>query len=75
MAELVEGFETPFGLELLATVHWVVTRMGANTLPEVVSRTHSWNDRKRQFNERQIGIAVDVLRNKGWIEDESFAAA
>src|SRR5690606_36010148 len=23
VAELVEGFETPFGLELLSTVHWV----------------------------------------------------
>ena len=26
VGELVEGFETPFGLELLATVHWVATR-------------------------------------------------
>ena len=26
VGNLVEGFETPFGLELLATVHWVVTR-------------------------------------------------
>lgn len=28
VAELVEGFETPFGLELLATVHWVATKEG-----------------------------------------------
>jgi hypothetical protein len=28
VGELVEGFETPFGLELLATVHWVATREG-----------------------------------------------
>ena len=26
VAKLVEGFESPFGLELLATVHWVATR-------------------------------------------------
>src|ERR1700733_13877962 len=27
--DLIEGFETPYGMELLATVHWVVTREGA----------------------------------------------
>jgi hypothetical protein len=26
VVELVQGFETPFGMELLATVHWVATR-------------------------------------------------
>ncbi len=28
VSDLVEGFETPFGLELLSTVHWVVTKIG-----------------------------------------------
>ena len=67
VGDLVEGFETPFGLELLASVHWVATRMGATTLGEVVSKTHAWNDRKKQFNERQIGIALQVLDKKGWL--------
>jgi O-acetyl-ADP-ribose deacetylase (regulator of RNase III) len=69
VADLVEGFETPFGLELLSTVHWVVKKMGAITLAEVVSRTHGWNERKRQFNERQIGLALKVLKNKGWLPE------
>ncbi|MFZ3033199.1 MAG: macro domain-containing protein, partial [Parvibaculum sp.] len=30
VGRLVQGFETPFGLELLATVHWVSTREGAS---------------------------------------------
>lgn len=68
VAELVEGFETPFGLELLATVHWVMTRQGAASLDEVVEHTYAWNDRKRQFTPRQIGIAVDVLTAKGWVQ-------
>lgn len=67
VADLVEGFETPFGLELLATVHWVATNMGAGSLDEVVSKTHSWNERKKQFSQRQIGLALDVLRAKGWL--------
>jgi hypothetical protein len=39
VADLVQGLETPFGLELLATVHWVATREGAATTAEVVART------------------------------------
>jgi hypothetical protein len=27
VARLIEGFETPFGMELLATVHWVPIRV------------------------------------------------
>lgn len=64
--ELVEGFETPFGLELLATVHWVMKHEKAASFEEVVKKTYAWNSRKKQFTERQIGLAVDVLVYKGW---------
>lgn len=67
VADLVEGFETPFGLELLSTVHWVASRGDAKTQDEVIARTYSWGDRKRQFSERQIALALDVLRSKGWV--------
>jgi O-acetyl-ADP-ribose deacetylase (regulator of RNase III) len=68
VAELVEGFETPYGLELLATVHWVVNKMGAHTFHDVICQVHAWNDRKRQFTEKQIGLALKMLATKGWIE-------
>jgi O-acetyl-ADP-ribose deacetylase (regulator of RNase III) len=68
VAELVEGFESPFGLELLATVHWVVAQEGAATLDRVIERTYAWNARKQQFTPRQIGIAFDVLVRKGWTQ-------
>ncbi len=68
VAELVEGFESSFGLELLSTVHWVVSREKARTVDEVVQYTCAWNDRKKQFSQRQIGLAVDVLAEKGWID-------
>lgn len=63
---LVEGFESPFGLELLSTVHWVLDRELPGNFSQVVERTYSWNLRKKQFTPRQIGIAVDVLTAKGW---------
>jgi len=67
VADLVRGFETPFGLELLSSVHWVVTRENAQTTEEVVERVYGWNERKRQFSHRQIALARDVLTTKGWI--------
>lgn len=64
---LVEGFESAFGLELLATVHWVADREAATSLEDVVAKTYAWNDRKKQFSARQIGIAWNALRDGGWI--------
>ena len=66
--DLVEGFESPFGLELLSTVHWVVSREQARTLGDVVRHTYAWNERKKQFSRRQIKLAFGVLSEKGWIE-------
>ena len=66
VAELIEGFESSFGLELLSTVHWVVAEHPSATLEEVVGYTYAWGPRKRQFSERQIRLAVQVLGEKGW---------
>jgi O-acetyl-ADP-ribose deacetylase (regulator of RNase III) len=67
VANLIEGFETPFGLELLATVHWVVAREGAHTRHEAVSKVYEWNPRKRIFDQEHIRAAFDVLQRKHWI--------
>ena len=67
VVSLIEGFETPFGMELLATVHWVAAHEGAQTLPEAIRKTYAWNERKRVFSEKHIGIAWDVLQQNGWL--------
>ena len=65
---LVEGFESSFGLELLATVHWVASRQTYTTDEEIVARTYLWNDRKRRLiSERQILVALRTLEEKGWV--------
>lgn len=68
VSELVEGFESSFGLELLATVHWVATEHPSATGDELIAQTHAWHHRKRRFSERQIRLAIQVLRDKGWLE-------
>lgn len=67
VSELVNGFESSFGLELLSTVHWVVKKEHAKSLNEVIDKVYAWNDRKKQFSERQINIAYNALNDKSWI--------
>jgi O-acetyl-ADP-ribose deacetylase (regulator of RNase III) len=69
VARLVEGFETPFGLELLATVHWVASEAPDSTAEQVVTNVHAWNTRKLRFSPRQIVLARDVLASQGWLAD------
>lgn len=65
VSNLVEGFETPYGLELLATVHWVMKHDRVRQPGDVVTAVHAWNDRKRGFTARQIELARDrVVRNE-----------
>ena len=68
VADLVDGFETPFGLELLSTVHWVAVSYPSAGEDEIIERIYGWNRRKRQFSERQIGIALRTLADKGWLK-------
>jgi O-acetyl-ADP-ribose deacetylase (regulator of RNase III) len=75
VGELVEGFETPFGLELLSSVHWVATREGATNTDETVSAVYGWAERKHQFTPEQIDLARDVLASQGWIGPEENRTA
>ena len=67
VGKLVEGFESPFGLELLATVHWVARHENAASPHDAVAKVSDWNDGKKRFSQRQIGIAFETLRAKGWL--------
>lgn len=67
VVRLVDGFETPHGLELLATVHWVVRHENPRNREEVVKATHRWNERKLRFTPAQIELALDRLVDEGWV--------
>lgn len=65
--ELVDGFESPFGLELLSTVHWVAKQEGASDKDNAVAKVYAWSDRKKQFTPQQIALAWNTLHSKDWI--------
>ncbi len=71
--DLIDGFQSPFGLELLATVDWLLTREGC--APEVAAIAGGveawpagpeWGRRKRRiFDDRVLGIALERLQSAG----------
>jgi O-acetyl-ADP-ribose deacetylase (regulator of RNase III) len=66
VAELVDGFESPFGLELLATVDWVSTEGHASSPDAIRDGVYAWNARKQQFTPEQIQLAADRLQSAGF---------
>ena len=67
VSEVIEGFETPYGMELLSSVHWIATHQqpAPSRLDEVVRGVHGWNDRKRKmFRPDHIGIAWKCLQER-----------
>jgi len=67
VANLIKGFETPFGMELLSTVHWVKSHEQAATVEAAVKQIHNWNPRKRMFEPRHIYLAWERLHQAGWL--------
>lgn len=68
---LADGFESAYGLELLATVHWVATQEVAGSDDEIVEKVWEWSPRKaRMFTEDHVRIALEALRGQGWLAQE-----
>lgn len=70
VARLIEGFETPAGLELLATVHWAAAECAAPvTLKKVSAAVAAWSPRKRAlFPERLVKLAWNRLADTGFLQ-------
>jgi hypothetical protein len=71
VAELIEGFETPYGMELLSSVHWVATRKDPQARTDVeaaIASLRHWNNRKANLFQRpHIEAAWSRLRDLGWL--------
>jgi len=70
VARLIQGFETPYGMELLATVQWLAQQ--DPTVKQDVNAAmrgfEAWNARKREnFRPEHIQIAWDRLNQQGWL--------
>ena len=73
VAQLIEGFETPFGMELMATVHWVATRERTTQDPDAAYlAVQAWNTRKADMMRREhVRAAWMRLRQLGWLNQQT----
>ena len=65
VANLIAGFETPYGMELLSSVHWIAVhdRPRVESEDMAIDRIHEWNPRKRKmFQKNHIRIAWQRLK-------------
>jgi len=72
VTRLIENFETPFGMELLSSVHWVAVHglagQTARTAEDAARLLSRWNDRKaRTFREDHVTAAWNRLVEEEWI--------
>ena len=69
VAQLIEGFQSPYGMELLATVHWVATReAGVHTFDQVLGAVKSWNERKASImQDAHLRAAWTRLSEQRWL--------
>lgn len=68
---LIDGFETPYGMELLGTVLWLAREDAeVRSDPEAAVRgTQDWNARKRRiFQPEHIKVAWRRLKEEGWFD-------
>ncbi len=73
-ADLIDGFESPFGMELLATVDWLLAKEHVEaTVPAVRQALRKWSGgsgaaarKDRLFDDRALVIALERLTQSGF---------
>ena len=76
VTDLIEGYEDPMGLELLSSVHWVMSHLPeVRTSPtDAAQAVHDWNLRKRRtLKSEHLVRAWHRLTDKGWTPSEVAA--
>jgi len=64
--KLIQGYESPYGLELLSSVHWLAHHEKHSPVEKIVEEMQNWNEGKRNsFNEDAIRLAYERLQSDG----------
>lgn len=69
VGDLIEGFQSPYGMELLATVHWVAKYEDAASKEQAIAAVRAWNDRKKSLmTPEHVAAAWNRLEQAGWLD-------
>jgi len=69
VAALIEGYEDPYGMELLSSVHWVMQHEAGTSedMEKAVAGVRNWNDRKRRLlKPEHLKLAWQRLHDQEW---------
>ncbi|WP_204104257.1 MULTISPECIES: macro domain-containing protein [Spirulina sp. CCY15215] len=70
VGHLIRGFETPYGMEMLATIHWITQEYPeiAFDCDRVITKVQEWSDRKRTvFKPNHLRKAWQHLKQQNWL--------
>lgn len=68
ISELISGFETPYGMELISTIYWLVKNESIADETVLIQKVGEWSSRKKDlFPKKHIIIAFDTLKSRGWL--------
>ena len=70
VGNLISGFETPYGMELISSVHWVGKHNEPVAQDETVAAQslQNWNERKRgMFQAHHVQVAWNRLKEQHWL--------
>ncbi|MDO9485392.1 MAG: macro domain-containing protein [Actinomycetota bacterium] len=74
--ETIDGFEGNYGLELLSSVHWVVSHEGSRDPANATKAVQAWTERKgRLFTFGHISKAIVQLEMAGMLNAKTSEAA
>lgn len=66
---LIDGYETPLSLEVLATVHWAIKHENydASNFEAIKNFIYTWNEHKASIKEKYLRKALSQLQNNCWV--------
>ena len=68
LSKLIQGYESPYGLELLSSVHWLANHEQHFPVEKIIEEMTNWNESKRNsFGEDAIRCAYDRLKDDGLV--------
>lgn len=76
VTELIAGFEDPYGMELLSSVHWVMCndKNALNSVEDAIAAVFKWNERKAKIlKPEHLRKAWARLKELNW-DTESLSA-
>lgn len=75
VVELVSGFESAYGLELLASVHWAARQEAATSPQAAGDAIRAWTTRKAtMFTQPHVDAAWEALSSGGWIRASTLVS-